>query len=172
MKKAVVFAVLLAVALLRAQVNEDEHQRPPKNQKGQLTTEGCVSRLSGYYILMQLDASNSYVLEANRKIDFGHYLGQQVEVTGNERATLGTSSSRRGAPALTIMVTRSIPFQSDAPTERRVRSCSFADAENGWVTAVFLEDTPSGLALKIPSALLDEFVALRNGLDVRLAIYS
>lgn len=102
MMKAVVFVVLFAVSLLMAQVNEGESQRPPKSQKGQLTTQGCVSRSSGYYILMQ--SGNSYALEASRKIDFGHYLGQQVEVSGSERATLSTSSSRRGAPALTIVV--------------------------------------------------------------------
>jgi hypothetical protein len=102
MMKAVVFVVLFLASLLMAQVNEGENQRPPKSQKGQLTAQGCVSRSSGYYILTQ--SGNSYVLEANRKIDVGHYLGQQVEVTGSERATLSTSSSRRGAPALTIMV--------------------------------------------------------------------
>jgi len=102
MMKAVVFVVLFLASLLMAQVNEGENQRPPKSQEGQLTAQGCVSRSSGYYILMQ--SGNSYVLETNRKIDVGHYLGQQVEVTGSERATLSTSSSRRGAPPLTIMV--------------------------------------------------------------------
>ena len=101
MMKAVVFVVLFLASLLMAQVNEGENQRPPKSQEGQLTAH-CVSRSSGYYILMQ--SGNSYVLETNRKIDVGHYLGQQVEVTGSERATLSTSSSRRGAPPLTIMV--------------------------------------------------------------------
>jgi hypothetical protein len=103
MTKAAAFVMLFVVSLLMAQVNEGEPQRLPKSRKGLLTAQGCVSRSSGYYILMQ--PGNSYALEAaSRKIDFGHYLGQQVEVTGDERATLSTSSSRRGAPSLTIMV--------------------------------------------------------------------
>ena len=102
MKKAVLFVVFFSVCSLMAQGNEGESQRAPKSQKGQLTAQGCVSRSSGYYILMQ--SGNSYVLEANHKIDFGHYLGQQVEVAGRERATVGTSSGRRDAPGLTIEV--------------------------------------------------------------------
>jgi hypothetical protein len=101
-KKGSLFVMLFVVSLLVAQVNEGESQRPPKSQKGQVTAQGCVSRSSGYYILMQ--SGSSYVLEASRKLDFGHYLGQQVEVSGKERATLSTSSSRREAPGLTIMV--------------------------------------------------------------------
>jgi hypothetical protein len=102
MAKAVVLVTFFLVSMLMAQVNEGENQRPRKGQNGQLTAQGCVSRSSGYYILMQ--SGNSYALEARRNLDFGHYLGQQVEVTGSERATLSTSSSRRGAPSLTIVV--------------------------------------------------------------------
>jgi DNA-binding transcriptional regulator LsrR (DeoR family) len=102
MKGTAVFVMLVVVSLLRAQLNEGEYPSPPRSQKGQLTAQGCVSRSSGYYILMQ--SGNSYALEASRKIDFGHYLGKQVEVTGRERATLSTSSSRRDAPGLTIVV--------------------------------------------------------------------
>lgn len=102
MRTAVVLMALVIVSFLVAQVNEGGYQGPPKTQKGQVTAQGCVSRSSGYYILMQ--SGNSYVLETSRKVDFGHYLGKQVEVTGKERATLSTSSSRRDAPGLTILV--------------------------------------------------------------------
>ena len=102
MKKTVLFAMLLVGSFLMAQVNETENRHAPKSQKGQLTAQGCVSRLSGYYILMQ--EGSSYALEARGKIHFGEYLGQQVEVTGTERATLNTSESRRPAPSRTIVV--------------------------------------------------------------------
>lgn len=102
MRMAAVLMTLVVASFLIAQVNEAQYQRPAKSQKGHVTAQGCVSRSSGYYILMQ--SGNSYVLETSRKIDFGHFLGRQVEVTGKERATLSTSSSRRDAPGLTIMV--------------------------------------------------------------------
>jgi hypothetical protein len=101
MKMAFVFVLLFGACSLMTQV-KGENQRPPKSKKGQLTEQGCVSHASGYYILMQ--SGNSYVLETTHNIDLGHYLGQQVHVTGYERATLGTSSGRRDAPGLTIVV--------------------------------------------------------------------
>ena len=79
MEKTVLFSMLLVGSLLMAQVNGN--QRAPNSHKGQLTAQGCVGRSSGYYIFMQ--EGNSYALEARHKIDFGHYLGQRVEVTGS-----------------------------------------------------------------------------------------
>lgn len=104
-KKTAVFVLLLMGVSLVAQASQ-ESQQPPKSHKGQVTVQGCISRSSGRYILMQSEG-NSYVLEATRKINVDHYLGQQVEVTGSETPTLSTSSTMKpGAapPPVTIMV--------------------------------------------------------------------
>jgi len=105
-KKTAVFVLLFMVVSLAAQANQ-ESQQPPKWQKGRVTVQGCINRSSGRYILMQSEG-NSYVLEVTRKINVDHYLGQQVEVTGSETPTLGTSSSSMkpagASPPVTIMV--------------------------------------------------------------------
>ena len=107
MTKGVAFIVLLLVGCLMAQRNENESQPASQPAKGQQLEQGCVARSSGHYILMQSEAGHSYVLEASRKTNLGHYLGHQVEVAGTESATLGTSSSALrtgGGPGLTIWV--------------------------------------------------------------------
>jgi hypothetical protein len=54
---------------------------------------------------MQSDPGNSYVLHATNKIKLGHYLGQQVEVTGTESPTMSSSTATgRRASSVTIMV--------------------------------------------------------------------
>ena len=108
MKKTLVFVLLLFTSWLTAQTNQGNPEHPPQNQKGQVTVKGCVSRLSGHYILVQSDPSNSYVLEAAGKIDVARYLGQQVEVTGVESHTSPSSShsirETGGGPQVTILV--------------------------------------------------------------------
>jgi hypothetical protein len=105
MNKTVLLGVLFVGSWLMAQANPDQSQHPPDEKKGQVTVQGCVSRASGNFVLMQSDPGNSYVLHATNKINLGHYLGQQVEVTGTESPTMSSSSdSGRRSASLTIMV--------------------------------------------------------------------
>jgi hypothetical protein len=101
MNKAILLVVLFGGSWLMAQTNPDQ----PKEKKGQVTVQGCVSRSSGDYVLMQSDPGNSYVLHATNKIKLGPYLGRQVEVTGTESPTMSSSSDAgRRVSSVTIMV--------------------------------------------------------------------
>ena len=105
MNKIILFVLLFLASGLMAQPNQDESQHPPKEHHGQVTVKGCVGRSSGHDTLMGSDSNNSYVLEASSNLDVGHYLGQQVQVTGSESQTLSTSSSSMRAgtgPPITI----------------------------------------------------------------------
>jgi len=99
------FALAMCLAgLWTAAASQDQ---PAKKKKDEVTIQGCVGRMSGDYLLFQTDPGNSYVLEANKKIKLGNYLGQQAEVTGIERATLSTSTNftrRRAGSPVTIVV--------------------------------------------------------------------
>jgi hypothetical protein len=87
---------------LIAQAHSD---RSPNDKQGQITVQGCVSRSSGDYVLMQLDPGNSYVLHSVDNIKLGRYLGQQVKITGTKSSTLSdTSDAGRSAPSTTITV--------------------------------------------------------------------
>lgn len=98
MKWATMVFLLLAGSLLMAQAN-------PKDQQGQVTVQGCVTRSSGDYVLTQSDPGNSYVLHSGNKVKLGQYLGQQVKVTGVKSSTLtDASDSGRSAPPTTITV--------------------------------------------------------------------
>jgi hypothetical protein len=81
--------LLLSGSFLLAQ---DSNSEPTKNSKGQLTVQGCVSRSSGDYVLVKQDPAVSYQLQGTGKIKLRHYLGERVEVTGNEGPTMSTSS--------------------------------------------------------------------------------
>jgi hypothetical protein len=103
--RRIVLWLLLFGGWLIAYANQGNSEQ---NRNGRVTVQGCVTRSSGHYILVQSDPSNSYVLEATGKTDIGHYLGQQVKVTGTESDTLPTSShsvrDTGGGPQVTIMV--------------------------------------------------------------------
>jgi protein involved in polysaccharide export with SLBB domain len=106
------FAVLLAVSSLMAQSGPDQSSSAnkvhSKNSEDDITVQGCLTRATGNYVLMQTDPSNTYKLEeVNRKIKLGPHLGEQVEVTGWESPSLSTSSdyNRAGVSSLTLMVT-------------------------------------------------------------------
>jgi hypothetical protein len=103
MSRTILVVVLFVGGWLMAQANPDQSS---KEQKGQATVQGCVSRSSGDYILMQSDPGNSYVLHAADNIKLGRYLGHQVKVTGTESPTMSSSADAGRTPAsLTIMVT-------------------------------------------------------------------
>jgi len=81
--------LLLSGSFLLAQ---ESNSQGPKDSKGEVTLQGCVSRSSGDYILMKQDPAVTYQLQGTRKIKLRHYMGQRVEVTGNESPTMSTSS--------------------------------------------------------------------------------
>jgi len=103
------FALLLSSSLLMAQDSGTMSKDTSKNSKGQVTIRGCVSRLSGDYILMKQDPAVTYELHAVNKIKLSKYLGQRVEVNGKESPSLSTSSdtsARGGSPSpVTLTVT-------------------------------------------------------------------
>jgi hypothetical protein len=101
-KTTMVLALLIGGGCLVAQANSDGS---PNNKQGQVTVQGCVSRSSGDYVLVQFDPGNSYVLHSANDIKLGHYLGEEVSVIGTEAPTLSdTSDTGRSAPTTTIMV--------------------------------------------------------------------
>lgn len=99
MKHTTMFFLLLVGGLLLAQAN-------PKDKQEQVTVQGCVSRSSGDYILTQVDPGNSYVLHSANNVKLGHYLGQQVKVTGTKSTTLSDASDAgRSTSPITITLT-------------------------------------------------------------------
>ena len=102
MKRTTMMFLLLMGGSLMAQANPD---RSPNDKKEQVTVQGCVSRSSGDYVLMQSDPGNSYVLHSGNNVRLGHYLGQQVKFKGTKSPTLSDSSdAARSAPSTTITV--------------------------------------------------------------------
>jgi hypothetical protein len=92
--RTLVYALLLSGSLLLAQDSAPAKTNQPggKDSKGEVTLRGCVSRSSGDYILMKQDPAVSYELQGTHKIRLRNYLGQRVEVTGNESSTMASSS--------------------------------------------------------------------------------
>lgn len=103
MSRIIVLLLLVSNTWLIAQQNHSQAQQ--NGQNGQVKVQGCISRASGDFILMQTDPANSYVLETTRNLKFEPYLGQQVEVTGNESPTMSSSSTYRKAPAGSVTIT-------------------------------------------------------------------
>jgi hypothetical protein len=103
-------ALLLGAGSVGAQ-DSNPSQRPTKHSKQPITVQGCVSRSSGDYILFKQDPGMTYELQATGKMKLRNYLGQQVEVTGTESASLSTSSdalTRTGSPASVTLTITSI----------------------------------------------------------------
>ncbi|MGA2020420.1 MAG: hypothetical protein ABSH02_07510 [Candidatus Sulfotelmatobacter sp.] len=84
--------LLLSGGFLLAQDSNSPSQNNSKDSKGQVTVQGCVSRASGDYILMKQDPAITYELQGSHKIKLRQYMGQRVEVTGNEGPSMSTSS--------------------------------------------------------------------------------
>jgi hypothetical protein len=106
------FVMLLLGSFLLAQESNPSNasQSSPKTSKGEITVQGCVGRSTGDYILTKPDPGMTYQLQATGKIKLGHYLGQQVEVTGKESPSLrmSSSSSARTGPASVALIITSI----------------------------------------------------------------
>jgi hypothetical protein len=99
---SVVMALFLCNAWLVAQSNSDQSSNA---KGGQVTVQGCVTRLSGDFVLTQSDPGNTYVLHASHSVKLAKYLGQQVKVVGTKSSTLSDSSdSARSTSPLTITV--------------------------------------------------------------------
>jgi hypothetical protein len=103
--------VLLYVAMAYSQpsgqnTSADANQQDVKtNNKDAVTVTGCVSRSHKHFVLIQAHEGNSYQLEDNNQVKLGSYLGQEVEVTGQEFPTLSTSSdSRSGGAASSVTI--------------------------------------------------------------------
>jgi hypothetical protein len=119
-----IFALLLSSSFLLAQDNGSMNQGSPKDSKGQVTIQGCVSRSNGDFILMKQDPGVTYQLQATNKIKLGKYLGQRVEVIGKESPSLSTSSdslARRSASSvmLTISSIKTLDKECSEPSVSR-----------------------------------------------------
>jgi len=104
--KSLCFLLLLSGSFLLAQ-NADQNSKA----KDQITVQGCVSRQSGDYILMQQNPAVTYELQAAGKTKLKNYLGQFVEVTGTQSPSLSTSSdtsARSGSPSPVTLTISSI----------------------------------------------------------------
>ena len=117
MKKTVLLVLVIWAGVLLAQESNPpsgSSQDNSKHAKGQITVQGCVGRSTGDYILTKQDPGMTYELQATGKTKLRHYLGQRVEVTGNEAPSMSTSSdtsARMGSPApvtLTIISIKTI----------------------------------------------------------------
>jgi len=117
MKKTILFVLVIWAGVLLAQESNPpsgSSQDNSKHVKGQITVQGCVGRSTGDYILTKQDPGMTYELQATGKIKLRHYMGQRVEVTGNESPSMSTSSdtlARMGSPAsmtLTIISIKTI----------------------------------------------------------------
>jgi hypothetical protein len=119
--KPFLFALLLSASFVLAQNNQSAASPAnPNPPKGQVAYQGCVSRSSGDYILMKQNPAITYELQATGKIKLRHYMGQRVEITGQESPTMSTSSdtmARVGSAAPTTITISSIKTISKDCTE-------------------------------------------------------
>ncbi len=92
--KPTLFVLLLSASFALGQGNQSAATSTDNSHhgKGQVTVQGCVSRMSGDYVLVKQDPANTYELQATKKIKLRHYIGQRVEVTGEESPSMSTSS--------------------------------------------------------------------------------
>ncbi|MFZ3266881.1 MAG: hypothetical protein WA172_22950 [Terriglobales bacterium] len=92
--KSILFVLLLCASFALGQGNQAAAPTSDNSHhdKGQVTVQGCVSRLSGDYVLVKQDPADTYELQATKKIKLRHYIGQRVEVTGEEFPSMSTSS--------------------------------------------------------------------------------
>jgi len=111
--KALLFAVLLFATFVVGQDNKSAAAAPDnsKHTKGEVTVQGCVGRSSGDYVLTKQDPAVTYELQTTGKTRLRNYLGQRVEVTGEEGPTMSTSSdalNKTGSASSVTITVRSI----------------------------------------------------------------
>jgi len=90
--KVLLFALLLSTSFALGQEAASPAPTKSKAAKGEVTLQGCVSRFSGDYILVKQNPAITYELQGSRKIKLRAYMGQRVEVTGDESPSMSTSS--------------------------------------------------------------------------------
>ena len=73
---------LTVSAVAQTADSSDTAAQHAKKSKGEVTVQGCVSKLNTDYILMKTDPGNSNELQSRGKLHLRDYLGQQVEVAG------------------------------------------------------------------------------------------
>lgn len=108
--KTLLIALLLSAGFVVAQ---DAKATPAdaKHDQNQITVQGCVSRSSGDYILMKQNPAISYELLATGKVRLHNYLGQRVEVSGEQSPTMSSSSdamNKTGSASPVTITVRSI----------------------------------------------------------------
>jgi cellobiose phosphorylase len=111
----VVLLVCFSISLMAQTADQNQssaaNQHQSKKAKDEITARGCVTKQSTDYLLVQAEEGNSYELQGSKKLKLRLYLGQEVEVTGVESATLGTSSdylARSGVASPVTITVRSI----------------------------------------------------------------
>lgn len=124
MKKLLFFTVLLSCSFLLAQdAAPVDNQQRSNNSSGPVTVRGCVSMANGDYILMKENPPDTYELQATGKTRLKNYLGQRVEVSGNQAPTLSSSSdamARQGSAAPITITIKSIKTIDKNCSERPV----------------------------------------------------
>ena len=120
--RPLVFATLvLSASLALAQNPNTSAADHSKQDKGEVTIQGCVTRFSGDYVLIKQDPAISYELLATGKIRLKNYLGQRVEVTGEQGPTLSSSSdalNKTGSASPVTITIRSIKTMDKECTVR------------------------------------------------------
>jgi hypothetical protein len=124
MKQMILLVLVISASILLAQDNHNGMSPDnPEPAKGQITIRGCVSRFNGDFILVKQDPAMTYELHSSGKVKLGHYLGQQVEVTGKTSPSLSTSSDstgRGGAPSSLTLTATSIKTITKECTEHLI----------------------------------------------------
>jgi len=126
MKQMILLVLVISANVLLAQNSNPSDGASSDNSKpanGQTTVRGCVSRSNGDFILVKQDPAITYELHSSGKLRLGHYLGQQVEVTGKTSPSLSTSSDstgRGGAPSSLTLTATSIKTITKECTEHLI----------------------------------------------------
>jgi hypothetical protein len=100
-----------SLSLFAQNTNPNQSSKATGHGKNQVTARGCLMKVSADYVLDQPDQGNSYELQGSRKIKLRSYLGQEVEVAGEESPSMSTSSdylARSGSPSAVTITVRSI----------------------------------------------------------------
>ena len=108
--KYLILSLLLCATFALTQDTKSA-DNPNHDSHNFVTVRGCVSRLSGDYVLMKEEPGISYELQASGKIRLHDYLGQRVEVTGPQSPTLSSSSdamNKTGSAAPVTITVKSI----------------------------------------------------------------
>jgi hypothetical protein len=110
-RKIAVVLLCACISVFAQNTSSNQSDKTKRHTKDEITARGCVAKLSTDYVLDQPDQGNSYELQGSRKIRLRAYLGQEVEVTGEESPSLSTSSdflTRTGSASPVTITVHSI----------------------------------------------------------------